>query len=299
MIQFSFYCSFNRHFRTLMNAVGSFVLLTILTVLIGVIMASAQTPTGRLIGAVSSVDGLIPNATVTATFAATGKTQTVVTDQEGAFQFPQLEPGLYTVTVNATGFKNYVANEVKIDVGRDYNLTPTLEVGNIQETVTVTAGADVITSTTAQVSNTVSPQQILSLPLVTRDPLNLTTLQAGTTRIAGQGTSINGMRTNSTNTTRDGISINDAFIRANATDLQQADRRLTTLASLQFLLLTRKQVQPAAARKFNLLLRAEQKVFTARYMHTIATRILPRTISLITVQARRVRSAIAITLEEE
>jgi hypothetical protein len=218
MIQFSFYCSFNRHFRTLMNAVGSFVLLTILTVLIGVIMASAQTPTGRLIGAVSSVDGLIPNATVTATFAATGKTQTVVTDQEGAFQFPQLEPGLYTVTVNATGFKNYVANEVKIDVGRDYNLTPTLEVGNVQETVTVTAGADVITSTTAQISNTVSPQQILSLPLISRAPLDLTTLQAGTTQISGQGTSINGMRTNSTNITRDGISINDAFIRANATD---------------------------------------------------------------------------------
>jgi hypothetical protein len=219
MIQFSFYCSFNRYFWTHLNAVGSFVLLTILTVLLGVIMASAQTPTGRLTGVVSSVDGLIPNATVTATFNATGKTQTVVSDQEGAFQFPQLEPGLYTVTVNATGFKNYVANEVKIDVGRDYNLTPTLEVGNIQETVTVTAGADVITSTTAQVSNTVSPQQILSLPLVTRDPLNLTTLQAGTTRISGQGTSINGMRTNSTNTTRDGISINDAFIRANATDL--------------------------------------------------------------------------------
>lgn len=222
MIQFSFYCSFNRRFRAHLNAVGSFVLLTILTVLLGVITASAQTPTGRLTGVVSSADGLIPNATVTATFNATGKTQTVVTDQEGAFQFPQLEPGLYTVTVASTGFKNYVANEVKIDVGRDYNLTPTLEVGNVQETVTVNAGADVVTSTTAQISNTVSPQQILSLPLISRAPLDLTTLQAGTTQISGQGTSINGMRTNSTNITRDGISINDAFIRANATDFAQS-----------------------------------------------------------------------------
>jgi len=195
------------------------LVMCLLTLLLSTFLTSAQTPTGRLVGVVSGPDGVLPNATVTATFNVTGKTLTVTSDADGAFQFPQLEPGLYTVNVSSAGFKNFVANEVKVDVGRDYNLTPALEIGNVQETVTITAGADVVTSTTAQISNTVSPQQILTLPLISRDPLNLTTLQAGTTRIAGQGTSINGMRTNSTNTTRDGISINDAFIRSNATDL--------------------------------------------------------------------------------
>ncbi len=195
------------------------LVICLLTMLLSTALTFGQTATGSLIGVVSGPDGALPNATVAATFNKTGKTVTVVTDGDGAFRFAQLEPGLYTVNVTSTGFKSFTANEVKIDVGRDYSLTPALEIGNVQESVTVTAGEDVITSTTAQVTNTVSPQQILTLPLVSRDPTSLTNLQAGTTLSSGQGTSINGMRTNSTNTTRDGISINDAFIRANATDL--------------------------------------------------------------------------------
>ncbi len=194
------------------------VLFAIVMHLAFVSFAFSQTPTGSLRGIVSGPDGVLPNATVVAKFNSTGRSQTTTSGNDGSFSFAQLEPGLYTVTVSSTGFKIYVGNEVKIDIGRDYTLTPTLEVGSIQESVTVTAGADVVTASSAQVTNTVSPQQILSLPLITRDPLNLTTLQAGTASNPFQGTSINGMRTTSTNITRDGISINDGFIRANATD---------------------------------------------------------------------------------
>ena len=195
------------------------VLFSILFVLGCLSIVSAQTPTGRLLGTVASPDGgVLPNATVEVKFNQTGKTQTATTGSDGAFSFAQLEPGEYTVTVSSAGFKGFVANQVKIDIGRDYNLSPILEIGSVQETVTVTAGADVITSTSAQVTNVVSPQQILSLPLITRNPLNLTTLQAGVASNPNQLTSINGMRTTLTNTTRDGISINDAFIRSNATD---------------------------------------------------------------------------------
>ena len=179
----------------------------------------AQTPTGSLSGVVSSPDGgVLPGATVELKFNLNEKIQSVLTGSDGEYKFVQLEPGLYTVTVSAAGFKVLVANEVKIDIGREYSLPSVLEVGSVQETVNVTAGADVITSTSAQVTNTVSPQQILSLPLITRNPLNLVTLQAGAASNPFQGTSINGMRTTLTNTTRDGISINDAFIRTNATD---------------------------------------------------------------------------------
>jgi hypothetical protein len=178
----------------------------------------AQGTTGRLSGTVSGPDGALPGATVTATDNKTGKEVTTVTNNEGNFLFPQLEFGTYTVKVTANGFKQYVANEVKVDVGRDYTLNPMLEVGNIQESVTVTAGADVVTAGTAQISNTVSPQQILSLPLITRNPLSLTTLQAGVASNSANNTTINGMRTTFTNITRDGINIQDTFIRTNATD---------------------------------------------------------------------------------
>jgi hypothetical protein len=179
---------------------------------------SAQTPTGRLSGTVSGPDGVLPGAAVTATDIITGKEFTATTDSDGRYVIFQLQFGTYTVTAKAKGFKTFVATEVKIDVGREYSLPATLEVGSIEETVTVIAGADIVTSTTAQISNTVSPQQILELPLITRNPLSLILLQAGTTSNTFQNTTINGMRTTLTNITRDGINIQDVFIRTNATD---------------------------------------------------------------------------------
>jgi hypothetical protein len=192
-------------------------LVSIVLALVCSTFAFAQT-TGRLLGTVSGPDGVLPGATVTATDNNTGRELTVVTGGDGSFIFPQLEFGTYTVRVTGSGFKTFIANEVKIDVGRDYSLRPVLEVGGVQETVTVTAGADVVTSTSAQVSNTVSPEQILSLPLLGRNPLDLTGLQAGTQASTAQGTTINGMRTSFTNITRDGINIQDTYIRTNATD---------------------------------------------------------------------------------
>ncbi len=190
----------------------------ILLVLAAMTAAVAQTTTGRLSGTVSGPDGLLPNATVVARDNKTGKELTVTTTENGAFLFSQLEFGTYTVTITSAGFKTFIANDVKIDVGREHTLGPTMELGSLEENVTVTAGADVVTATSAQVSNTVSPQQILSLPLITRNPLGLTVLQAGVQSNAFQETAINGMRTSFTNITRDGINIQDNFIRQNATD---------------------------------------------------------------------------------
>lgn len=194
----------------------SFVLML---VVLSAISLFAQGTTGSLSGTVQDSAGqALPGATVTAKDNLTGKETTVTANESGGYIVTQLEFGTYTVTITASGFKTFVANQLKIDVGRDYRLDPKLEVGNVSEQVTVTAGADVVTANTAQVSNTVSPQQILSLPLLTRNPLALTGLQAGVSANSAQLTTINGMRTTFTNITRDGINIQDTFIRANATD---------------------------------------------------------------------------------
>jgi hypothetical protein len=192
---------------------------TTLTICLFAVAALAQVTSGRLVGTVSGPDGVLPGANVVVKDNQTGKELTQATNDSGAFLFPQLDVGTYTVTIQAPNFKTFVATSLKIDVGREYSLNPTLEVGGVTETVTVIAGADIINATSAQITTTVSPQQIRELPLIARNPLNLINLQAGTTPNAGfQLTTINGMRTTMTNITRDGINIQDAFIRTNATD---------------------------------------------------------------------------------
>src|SRR6185369_10994943 len=144
--------------------------------------------------------------------------RTVQATTDGTFTVPQLDVGTYTVKVTAQGFKAFTATELKIDVGRPYGLAVTLEPGGVNENVTVVAGADVVNSTNAELSNTVSSRQIQELPLNGRNPLVLLTLQAGSASNGATNTAINGQRTSFTNITRDGINIQDNFIRSNATD---------------------------------------------------------------------------------
>lgn len=186
------------------------VLLLVLTLFLSATMNFAQDTTGRIVGTVSAPDGAVPGATILVKDNQTGREQTVTSSADGAFTFPQLEFGTYTVTITATGYKTFVANEVKIDVGREYPLNAQLEVGQITEQVTVTAGAEEINSTNAELSTTISTQQVKELPLNGRNPLALISLQAGANPTTN---SINGQRSSSTTISRDGLNVQDNFIR--------------------------------------------------------------------------------------
>jgi hypothetical protein len=178
---------------------------------------SAQTTSGRLVGTVSSPDGVLPGASVIVTDLKTGKETTLTADGEGGFRLSNLDVGDYTVKVSAPGFKTTSAT-ISIQVGQEYSLPVVLEVGAVTEIVTVTQGTDVINSTNAELNSTLTNRQITELPLATRNPLNLILTQAGSASNPNQNTSINGSRTSATNITRDGVNIQDNFIRSNATD---------------------------------------------------------------------------------
>jgi hypothetical protein len=190
--------------------------IAMLTLCLLAVSALAQTNTGRLVGAVSDPSGVVPGATITVKDAQTGKERSTVASDDGTYVIPQLEVGTYTVTATAAGHKTFTATDVKIDVGRDYTLNVPLEVGDISENVTVVGGADVINASTGELQNTVSTRQVQELPLNGRDPTALITLQAGTAANGATVTSVNGQRASFTNITRDGINIQDNFIRANA-----------------------------------------------------------------------------------
>jgi hypothetical protein len=89
-------------------------------------------------------------------------------------------------------------------------LNPALQIGDIKETVQVVAGAEVINASNGELSNTVSTRQVKELPINGRNPLNLLNLIAGSNPTSS---SINGQRSSSVNYTRDGLNVQDNFIR--------------------------------------------------------------------------------------
>ena len=183
-------------------------------------VASAQVSFGRLAGTVFDNTGaVLPGVTVTLNNEERGQTQTTTTSETGAFVFPQVQPGVYTVTMALSGFRTAEFSQVEIHVGVERSLTARLEVGQVAETVTVTAGDTLVRTTTPEVTQTVVERQIKDLPLDGRNPIELIRLQAGVPGIPNRtDTAINGGRPTWTQITQDGINIQDNFIRQNALD---------------------------------------------------------------------------------
>lgn len=190
------------------------ILVIFLAICLQAVAAFAQDVNGRIIGTVSDVNGVIPGAAIVIKDNQTGKERTITGKDDGTFEVSQLEFGTYTVTITASGYKTFVASNVKIDVGREFSLNAQLEVGQVNEQVTITAdGAEQINSTNAELTSTVSAEQIRELPLNGRNPLSLINLQAGANPTTD---SINGQRSSSTTVTRDGVNVQDNLIRTGA-----------------------------------------------------------------------------------
>jgi hypothetical protein len=176
--------------------------------------AYAQTTTGRLIVTATDESGaVLTGADITVVNDDTGLRETGTTGEAGVFTFAQLPVGTYTVTTQAQGFQSKIAENVKIDVGQDYTLVVDLAAGGVADTVTVVAGEDLVTTSNAEVTTTVSPRQVQDLPLNGRDPTQLVNLQAGTNINGTSNTSINGQRISSVNVTQDGLNIQDNYFR--------------------------------------------------------------------------------------
>jgi len=196
------------------------VLVAVAAVALWSAAAFAQVSFGRLAGTVFDNSGaVLPGVTVTLSNEERGQTQTTTSSDTGAFVFPQVQPGLYTVTMTLSGFRTAAFSQVEIHVGVERSLTARLEVGQVSETVTVNGGDSVVQTTTPEVTQTVVERQIKDLPLDGRNPIELIRLQAGVPGILNRTTTgINGGRPTWTQITQDGINIQDNFIRTNALD---------------------------------------------------------------------------------
>jgi hypothetical protein len=196
------------------------VSLVLLLALAGPGLTLAQTTLGRVVGTVLDTSGaVLPGATVTLTNQQTNQSQTTVSNEVGAFVFPQVPVGTYKVDLSLAGFKGRTYTDVVVNVGQEYSLTTRLELGTLEETVTVEAGSSLVKTTTPEVSSTVLQRQMLDIPLANRDVTNLIKAQPGVQAFTNRtNTSINGGRPTWTQVTLDGINIQDNFIRVNSLD---------------------------------------------------------------------------------
>ncbi|MCI0536892.1 MAG: carboxypeptidase-like regulatory domain-containing protein [Verrucomicrobiales bacterium] len=180
--------------------------------LLAVGTAAAQVATsGRLTGLVTdATQASVPGANVTVADESTGTTITTQTGADGSFTVGNLKPATYTVRVSSQGFKTQEYRNVKIEVGATYTLNASLEVGEVQSTVVVEAGAEVLKTSETAVATTITGKAIQQLPMTSRDALDLGTLMPGaqtTGRV--RNTSFNGLPKGSINITYDGINAQD------------------------------------------------------------------------------------------
>ena len=189
------------------------------------LLTAAHPAMGQLL--TSTVDGtvqdetgaVVPGAPVTITDVDTNVSRETVTNGRGVFVFPQIPAGNYTVEARPPGFRTAIVEDVRIELNTPATIDITVQVGELTETVVVTATESqaVINTINAEISTNLSREQVQELPLNGRSVTQLALTQAGVTSAGGiRGAAINGARGTFNNYTLDGVTNQDTFIRTDA-----------------------------------------------------------------------------------
>ncbi len=136
-----------------------------LTLAIGLPLA-AQEYRASLLGQVSDASkSAVPNATVKATKQDTNVSKETVTNEQGIYTIPGLDPGVYTVTVTASGFQTVRRSEIVLQVAQKLSLPITMEGGAVTQEITVVGEQELVQTATASRGLVFDPLQVQELPL--------------------------------------------------------------------------------------------------------------------------------------
>jgi hypothetical protein len=187
------------------------------------ILASAQSATTSLRGTITDPKGaVLQGATVTLNNSLTGYSRTTKSGNDGAYQFLEVPPATYTLTVTATGFATVKEEGVRLMVSTPATLNFTVAVQGQSVTVEVSGTAPLVNTTDATLGHAFGAEKIENLPFEGRDPVGILSLQPGVVFIApkdvvkegtdSRGGSVNGARSDQTNVTLDGVDNNDQLL---------------------------------------------------------------------------------------
>ncbi len=193
-------------------------LFTALLVVLGIAaaLAAQSNPTGSLSGIVLDPSGAaIPGASVVVTDTGTTHAFNLQSDASGRFALTSLSPGTYDVLINHPGFKAGAYRGVQIVVGQAYTLNAKLELGEAGQTVEVQAGQEVIETQQSSVGDQVTGEQIIQVPITSRNTQDLAVMEPGTqTGATPRQSQFNGLPPGALNITFDGINSQDNVLKS-------------------------------------------------------------------------------------
>jgi hypothetical protein len=177
-------------------------------------VAFAQAGRGSISGLVSDPSGaIVSGAKVTLLNPATGVAQHTVTSQGGLYTFISLNPGTYVVTASQTGFENVARNNVPVTVDQVTTVNIALEVGSVNETVTVSSTATLVDTSNSTVGQLIDSATIDRVPLLYRNVYDLVQLSAGVTPANGSPNSSDSMQSiQNISVGRPGVDVSSATI---------------------------------------------------------------------------------------
>ena len=212
---------------------------------------SAQVVGATISGTVTDTSGSkMPGVDVVITNVGTGIATRTTSQGEGSFSMPNLQPGNYEITASAKGFSTLVRKGITLTVGQEMILNLSMQVGSVNEQVTVTAEAPTVNLANATLGGLVEGRAVQELPLNGRSWTDLATLQPGVhqsqdqppitagdriKRGLGLELTISGGRPQQNNYLLDGVNINDY---ANAGPGSVLGGNLGTDAVAEFAVLT-------------------------------------------------------------
>jgi hypothetical protein len=183
----------------------------------------AQTATTSLRGVITDPKGAVmQGATATLINPATGYSRTVKSGNDGVYQFLEVPPATYTLTVTTPGFATMKQDKVILLVNQPATLDITMEVSATKEIIEVTGTAPLVNTQDASMGHAFNTEQVLSLPFEGRDPAGILSLQPGVAytgnndaidpTVDSRKGSVAGGRSDQANITIDGIDDNDPVL---------------------------------------------------------------------------------------
>jgi hypothetical protein len=180
---------------------------------------------GEVTGQVTDSSGaVIAGAAVTVTSTTTNASRTALSNAAGVYVFPSLPPGIYNLKVEKPGFKTTASSNVEVQVQQTVRLDLSLTVGQVSESIEVSASATQLQAENATVGTVIDNKRIVELPLNGRNYLQLVSLSPNVTTIspsagqagsrqggdrAGQSLAVAGQRTMYNHFTLDGVENTD------------------------------------------------------------------------------------------